>query len=148
MINFRYVNDILEKTPLSIDQVTIEPDGKWSQTSEAETLPRDSQDQPNVGDDDELVEIKDMPRIAAAKNKVGLIASPTREQPISVLAVNSAGSKRSISQVIDLTLSSDENDEPTRTPKRQLTNSSSSGLSIFPSSENVRPRLNSESVFR
>lgn len=139
------MDDILEKTPLSTDQVIIEPDGKWSPISEVEALPKNSHNQPDIGDDDELVEIKDMPRIPASKNKTGSITSPIRKEPTPVPAANSAGGKRSINQVIDLTFSSDETDEPPRTPKRQITNSSSSGLSVFPASENVLPKLNSGS---
>ena len=141
--NSRYVNDILENTPVSADQVTIEPDGKWSQTSGIESSSKNSHDQPNIGDK-ELVEIKDVPQITAAKTKVGLSASPANEQIVSAPTPSSASSKRSIGQVIDLTFSSDEDDEPPRAPKRQLTNSSLIGLSTLPGSEVSRPRLNNE----
>lgn len=140
MANIRYVTEILEKTLSSTDQVTIEPDGKWSQTSELDTQPGYGHNQTYSGDDDELVEIKDVPRIAAAKNKGASYASPAREQQASTPSVSSTGSKRSINQVIDLTFSSDENDEPPRTPKRQLVASSSNGFPSFPSSDNVRSK--------
>ena len=137
----QYVSDILVQTPKSIDQVVIEPTGEWSQTSEANSSARPNGNNAS-SDDEDLVEIKDMPRVAAVKSEASgsfMRTPPTssREQSTSSAAPPSTGDKRPRGQVIDLTFSSDEEDEPPRAPKRQTTNISSARLPSFPSSENV-----------
>jgi hypothetical protein len=131
--DFSYINDILQNTPSSVDQVTIEPNGEFH-TTNGNTSPKRTRDQANSGEDDELVEIRQGPRFSAVKGEVDSVshtpAEPSREH--SVVAPY-GGSKRSISQVIDLTFSSDE-DEPPRAPKRRPTQSSSMSLSRYPSS--------------
>ena len=145
----QYVNDILKQTLKSIDQVTIEPTGKWSRTPDDNSSSR-----PNANgassDDEDLVELRDMPRMAAVKSEANgsfMRTPPTssREQSTSSAVPPSTGDKRPRAQVIDLTFSSDEDDEPPRAPKRQSTNTSSATLSSFPSSENVRSRPNESS---
>ncbi len=142
----QYVNDILNRTPKSVDQVFIEPTGEWSQASD-----NDSSSRPNgnhaSSDDEDLIEIKDMPRVAAVKSEATgpLMRTPptsSREQSTSSGAPPSTGNKRSRGNIIDLTFSSDEDDQPPRAPKRQLTNTSSATLSGFPSSDSFRPRVN------
>ncbi|MCJ1471214.1 SUMO ligase siz1 [Pseudocyphellaria aurata] len=143
-----YVSDILAKTPKDIDQVTIEPSGIWSQTSELDASLKRNGDQMSCGDDDDLVELKDMPRIAAVKNELthlpGTVArtSPgsSREQSAASTVAPSGNGKRSHGQVIEIS-SDDENDEyddePLRGPKRQITHSS--GLSSFSNSKFLSP---------
>ena len=142
----KYVDEILRRTPKSVDQVIIEPTGEWSQTSDI-----DSSSRPNgnhaSSDDEDLVEIKDMPRVAAVKSEAtgSFMRTPptsSREQSASSAAPPSTGDKRPRGQVIDLTFSSDEDDPPPRAPKRQSANPSSTTLSSFPSSENFRSRPN------
>ena len=126
----RYVNDILKSTPLSVDQVTIEPNGLWSQVSpnEGSSNPKGRSGAHSESDeDDDLIEIQDMPRLAAIKDEaVFTPASMTRTSPYSSreqstasAAPRSVNGKRPIGQVIDLTFSSDEEDQPLRAPKRQ-----------------------------
>lgn len=102
----------------------------------------------NCGDDDDLVELKDMPRIAAVKNEFtnlpGTVArtppGSSREQSATSTVAPSGSGKRSHGQVIEI--SSDEDDDdyddvPPRAPKRQITHSS--GLGSFPNSKLLTP---------
>lgn len=138
----RYVRDILAKTSKDVDQVTIEPSGIWSQTSEPDASIKRNGDQMSSGDDDDLVELKDMPRIAAVKNEFtnfpGSVArtppSSSREQSTASTVAPSGSGKRSHSQIIEI---SSDDDEPPRAPKRQITHSSS--LSSFPNSKLFTP---------
>lgn len=138
----RYVSDILAKTSRDIDQVTIEPSGIWSQISEPDASTKRNSDRMSSGDDDDLVELKDMPRIAAVKNEftnlpgtvAGTPSGSSREQSAPSTAALSGGGKRSHGQVIEI---SSDDDEPPRTPKRQFTHAS--GLSSFPNSKILAP---------
>ena len=147
---FRYVADILKLTPKSVDQVTIEPDGTWSQTGGCPPSPKTSKARTNSDAEEDLVEIRDLPRLASVKTEVsrepGLMRTPpisSREQSTSSAPLPPASNKRSAGQVVDLTLSSDEDDDPPRGPKRQqLVHKSSSGLARFPGLDNVSLRTN------
>lgn len=148
----RYVLDILKSTPKSVDQVTIEPNGKWLQTSGNDpSPPRTSNGRASSDGDDDLVEINDMPRVASVKTETtrepGLMRTPptsstSREQSTSSALPPLSNNKRPASQVVDLTLSSDEDEEPPRAAKRQASHRSSAGLARFPSMENVPIRSN------
>ena len=147
----QYVDDILKSTPKSVDQVTIEPNGDWSQTSGTTITPRqnDGRAQSSDGEDD-LIEIQDPPQIANLKREDiaegnFLRASPitSREQSNSSGVVPSAGSnKRSSEAVVDLTLSSDEDEEPVRPAKRHLSHRPSTTLPPFPGLEIMPPEIN------
>lgn len=136
----QYVQEILEQTPTSVDQVTIEPDGRWSYSKAAnsyDSTPKVKQENGEQYDDedddsDDLVEITD-PRIKSIKSEAP--ATPysfgrtppafSREASTSYSAPTAAraGQKRK-SEVIDLTLSDDE--EPPRPAKRQAYNTPNS----------------------
>lgn len=115
--------------------MTVEPDGRWSQVTQKETPGRNGGHSSDEEDDD-LVEIQNMPRLTAIKDEAfptptSMARTPpysSREQSSSSAAPRSNTSKRPISQVIDLTFSSDEEDRGQRAPKRQATGSSSTGL--------------------
>ncbi|KAL8841532.1 MAG: hypothetical protein Q9176_003153 [Flavoplaca citrina] len=106
----------LTSTPKSIDQVTVEPDGKWSRIAEHNRSPGPKHD--GSSDDEDLVEIKDPLRVTAVKHEVanGSISMRTpptssREQSATSSAPPpSIGTKRSVSAVIDLTSDDDEED--------------------------------------
>lgn len=67
----------------------------------------------------------------------------SREQSTSSAAPpNQSSNKRSVGQVVDLTLSSDEDDEPPRPAKRLLIHKPSSGIPKFPGLENVPVKQN------
>lgn len=102
------------------------------------------------GDDDDLVELKDMPRIAAVKNEfthmLGTVGrtppGSSREQSAVSTVAPSGSGKRSHGQVIEISSDDDDDDddyddEPPRAPKRQITHSG--GLSSFPNSKLLTP---------
>lgn len=117
-----YVNQILKNTNKSVDQVTVQPDGKWEHHTKKENT------RPSNGvasdDDDDLVEItKNGDNVTmGAPNGYGSQA----QRSVSTASVPSrqgaTSAKRPINDVIDLTSSGDEDEEPARTPKRQHTN--------------------------
>lgn len=116
--------DILRSTPKSIDQVTIEPNGKWLQTSDSGSSPRGTTNGRASSDgEEELVEI---PRMTSVKSELardqGLMRTPpvsSREQSTSsaLPPAQTSSNKRSAGQVVDLTFSSDEDEEPPRAAK-------------------------------
>lgn len=146
----QYVDDILKSTPKSVDQVTIEPNGKWSQTSLSTSAPLKNGGTARSSDgEDDLIEIRDPPQVAYVKREAttegSVLRTPpisSREQSITSLALPPPGSKRSSGAVVDLTLSSDEDDEPLRPSKRQLTHRPSNTLPPIPGLDNVLPRMN------
>lgn len=102
--------------------------------------------------EDDLVEIRDASRLASVKSKLSrepaMRTPPTssRERSTSSAAPQAPPSnKRLIGQVVDLTNSSDEDEDPIRAPKRQATQTLSNGLSSVPSMESVPIRMNSMS---
>ena len=106
-----------------MEQVTIEPTGVWSPVSQGENT--SGQNDSQSGSDDDLVEIREPSRVASIRNEAMPIASSvmqtppvsSREQSI-VSTGKASGGKRSHSTIIDLTMSSDEEDVPPRAPKR------------------------------
>lgn len=103
-----------------MEQVTIEPDGNWSQLSEPDVPRNPSGKQLIGGDDDELIEIQDMPRVISNPNGYPHLISNSsllRESPAASPLVLTGGAKRP-HPIIDI--SSDEEDgEQRRGPKRQ-----------------------------
>lgn len=130
--NTRYVQDILDKTPKSLEGVTIEPNGRWllkAEEPESNNFPSEAFFDDD--DDEDAIEISEIGNIPVRPaDKLPTPSTPSRQ--------NGAGTKRPAPTVIDLTLSSDdEDDEPIQRPyKRQstVTNgySGPSGL-VFPS---------------
>ena len=149
-MNRRYVADILKSTPKSVDQVTIEPNGTWCQAGVCPPSPKTSNGRTSSDGEDDLVEIRDLQRLASVKTEVsrepGLLRTPpisSREQSIVSAQLPPSSNKRSAGQVVDLTQSSDEDDALPRGPKRQqLVHKLSSGLARLPSLDNVPLRTN------
>lgn len=128
---FRYVKDILKNTSKSVDQVSIQPNGKW----ELHTRPEPASKSNGVAssdDEDDLIEVTkagDSIRMSTPR-KYGTPATTTA--PSTREASSSTGprgrssnsAKRPIAAVIDLTSSGDEEDDGplVRQPKRQYTN--------------------------
>lgn len=121
------MKDILAKTSRRTDQVTIEPNGVWS-NNEKSASPLNGGP---YSSDDDLIEIKDS-RVTALKNpgtpvlsmrSMGTPTSVSREVSASLPGPPrlSTSAKRPASAVIDLTLSDDEDEEPVRPAKRQFT---------------------------
>lgn len=116
----RYVNDVLAKTPQDMEQVTIEPDGNWSQTLEPDIPSNPSSNQPISPDDEELIEIRDMPRVISIPNGYPHLISNSprsRELPAASPLVLTGSAKRS-HLIIDIS-SDEEGGEQRRGPKRQ-----------------------------
>lgn len=123
------MRNILSSTSRSVEQVTIEPDGRWSQHSKGGSP--DNNNTSFGSDDEDLIEIRDA-RVSALKiasTPVPFMSS-TRTPPMSSREASaslvpthaSTSGKRPASQVIDLTLSDDDDDVPvSRPPKRQFT---------------------------
>ncbi|PIA91599.1 E3 SUMO-protein ligase pli1 [Cercospora beticola] len=147
----KYFEEILQKTPSSIEKVTVEPDGQWHIIKEEEAQPAGHSSRGNRAtydddfDDDEDFQIVENPasRTTRPTNGVPLgnssttsllspaagagyaMTPPLSSRGPSVAPSTSStqiGSKRAASSVIDLTLSDD--DEPPRPAKRQSTNTS------------------------
>ncbi|KAJ6787733.1 hypothetical protein PWT90_03481 [Aphanocladium album] len=112
-----YVQDILNRTPKSLEGVTIEPDGQWHlKTEEPEGNNFPSEAFFDDDDDDDAIEISEIGNIPVRPAaKLPTPNTPSRQ--------NGGGTKRPAPTVIDLTLSSDdEDDEPIQRPnKRQST---------------------------
>ena len=139
----KYFEDILQKTPHSIEKVDIQPNGEWT------IIKEEDQSQSNNGSsraarasydddfDDDLIEVTDV----VARPTNGVSKTPSVVSPIATLdisgnsppssraqsttqsqpsAAQPQGKKRPASAVIDLTLS-DEDEEPVRPMKRQST---------------------------
>ena len=158
-IYHRYVDNILRSTPKSIDQVTIEPTGNWFQTLGSAPSPAPtSNERANSDGEEEIVEIRDISRLTSVKNEStgdsGLMRTPpvsSREQSIlSAPPTSTSGNKRSAGQVVDLTVSSDEDDEPPRVSKLQRSSTNSSrilGIENVPVRPNGGARQHSSNPF-
>ncbi|KAF4555419.1 PINIT domain-containing protein [Elsinoe fawcettii] len=133
----QYVQDILAKTSRSVEQVTIEPEGAWSEIKQDDekTNGRDKSQSRAPYDEDsdeDLIEIVEpkggvpikndpsQPTPGLAQHTPPLSSRETSAPQMSASRPNGAGSKRP-SAVIDLTLSDD--DEPPRQIKRPAMNS-------------------------
>ena len=147
----QYVDDILKSTPKSVDQVTIEPNGKWSMNPVVKPSRRPHDGRTSSDDEEDLVEIQEPSRVASIKyennHEPGTPWSPpisSREPSTSSGPLTTSNNKRSASQIVDLTLSSDEDEEPIQIPKRQNTSGSLNG---FRSATNPDAMLATPSIF-
>ncbi|KAK2594435.1 hypothetical protein QQS21_007839 [Conoideocrella luteorostrata] len=122
-----YVRDILEKTPKDLETVTIEPNGRWLAKAT-----QDDNQQPSSGvtyEDDDL-EISEI-SVLSRRLETPRTYTPIAGTPVSAGRDSSASAprgsgtysvKRPAAAVIDLTLSSDD-DEPTERPRKRQTTS-------------------------
>ncbi|OJD12599.1 hypothetical protein AJ78_06842 [Emergomyces pasteurianus Ep9510] len=136
----QYVDNILKSTPSSLDQVTVEPDGRWHITRDDDNpIPRGNQSPPTDDWGDDLVEIQDS-RVVTLKQEPSTIPMGVHSTPSAqaggISSIQSASrptpgsNKRAASQVIDLTISDDDEDEePPRPAKRPNTQTSPSQYS-------------------
>lgn len=131
-----------------MDQVTIEPDGSWSQGNKIDISSNNGKDAAYDSDsDDDLVELTDA-RLSAVKmekterpsNAVFATQTPPQSSREASAAGSNAprsGNKRN-AEVIDLTLSDD--DEPPRPAKRPAINQSNGHL-MQPNNHQMRLSL-------
>jgi E3 SUMO-protein ligase PIAS1 len=124
LTGYRYARQILTETFESIEQVTIEPNGEWAVPgAKKEATPNHAA---SYLDDDDLV-ISEVSRTAGRSTpavSMGSTASPHLATPTSVASRDTSAAPRSSNkrlapEVIDLTLSDD--DEPPRPVKRANT---------------------------
>lgn len=163
----QFVQEILQNTKRDIEQVTVEPDGRWHLIKTDEDNPQPESKNPfshhqhdsdgdNDDDDDDLVEITD---IDAPKTTPSIRTRPSADAirtpslngresfppppaPSSISraqsvqhppAPNSQSRKRPREEVIDLTLSDDDDEPPVSRVKRpslssQISDSNRSGV--------------------
>ena len=130
-----YVQSILDSTSKDTEQVTVEPDGKWSRQGPPQTSNANRNSNPTPSDDgdeedDDLVEISDTRMQPAQFNPFkALTPNSVRTPPINSSREDSSSaprtsSKRPREEVIDLTLSDD--DDPGPPVKRPSMGSSTS----------------------
>ncbi|EXJ80340.1 hypothetical protein A1O1_08484 [Capronia coronata CBS 617.96] len=129
-----YVNDILNSTPDDVEAVAVEPDGRWhiqrdDDASNRNTNPTPSDDDEDDDDDEDLVVI---PGRADYKAKVETLTPhsvrtpPLSSREDSTVPSTSRHAKRPRENVIDLTLSDDDDDQPA--PKQPRTTETPSDL--------------------
>ncbi|KAI5457881.1 PINIT domain-containing protein [Mariannaea sp. PMI_226] len=129
-----YVREILDNTSKDLEAVTIEPDGRWfikkSDEDEKNDYGSQEPDVDSLDDDDELeisqVNVLNNRHLETPKNSAFNSSSPgsgSRATPSAgPRGTASTSAKRPAAAVIDLTLSSDDDEEPVeRAPKRQNT---------------------------
>lgn len=124
----QYVDDILRDTSRSTEQVTIEPDGRWHQQAET----KDTEQNKTNGaasddeDDDDLIEIKDESFVKPKKEATPLTVNQRLlgSQRDTSTPSSAKPAKRAREEVIDLTLSDD--DEDARPPPKMKRPSMSS----------------------
>ena len=144
------MKDILKHTSRSVDQVTIQPDGKWELHTKIE--PSRKSNGFASSDDDDLVEITesgDSVKISTPRSystPLGGMPPRAHEQAPSSAAPrgsSSTSNKRPIAAVIDLTSSGDEDDQPlVRAPKRQHSGYADASPTVYrpPPTTNGYPR--------
>ncbi|TKA76083.1 hypothetical protein B0A49_03012, partial [Cryomyces minteri] len=121
----QYVQEILNSTSADTDQVTIEPDGRWSKNvATDESANQNGAAHDDDGDEDDLVEIVDPVKIFKKENSTALPSHITQTPPLSSREASAAtssartGNKRSSAAVIVIS-DDDDDEEPVRPRKRQ-----------------------------
>ncbi|OAQ62301.1 Zinc finger domain-containing protein, MIZ-type [Pochonia chlamydosporia 170] len=126
-----YVRDILANTPSDLENVTIEPNGHWAmKTSRDENLKSNG----TTFEDDDDLEISEISivsrRLETPKTNTPIIGTPAsggRDSSASApRGIATTSAKRPAAAVIDLTLSSDD-EEPTQRPRKRQ-NTSATGF--------------------
>ncbi|KAI9766837.1 MAG: SUMO ligase siz1, partial [Geoglossum simile] len=123
-----YVNDILQSTPKSVDQVVIEPDGKWSQNALPISPRRANNSQlqgggDDDGDDDDIIEIQDIRLTSLKTEYASTPASGPKTPPTNSRETSASRPSTNKRPVIDLTLS-DDDEGPPRPAKRAMNSNS------------------------
>ncbi|KAK5162385.1 hypothetical protein LTR04_003898 [Oleoguttula sp. CCFEE 6159] len=123
-----YVQEILNSTSADIDQVTIEPDGRWSKNVATDgSANQNGAAHDDDGDEDDLVEIVDAVKTFKKENSTALPSYITQTPPLSSREASAAtssartGNKRSSAAVIVIS-DDDDDEESVRPMKRQVPN--------------------------
>lgn len=141
-----FVLDILKNTPKSLDQITIEPDGKWSTAPKAASATpavngNGKRKREFVDSDDDLIEISDFDgnRPPPALRQPSMASNSYADTPPfsinesrepSHMGSTPRPAAKRAAEIVDLTLDSDDDEPIARAPKRQSMNS---GMSQTPS---------------
>ncbi|KAI5308623.1 SUMO ligase siz1, partial [Ascosphaera atra] len=114
-----YVDNILKTTNSEVEQVVVEPNGEWY--VQGEGGPDRQASTPAMGENDDIVEItEDRPMQAKEEEQPsGTPANLSRipQQSSTPIPTPSGSTAKRKHEVIDLTLS-DEDEDPPRPPKR------------------------------
>ncbi|KAI1006763.1 hypothetical protein K3495_g1453 [Podosphaera aphanis] len=131
-----YVHNILQNTTKSVEQVTIQPDGKWELNEKKKTfLPKISGDSFDSGD--EVIEINHSD--STCQNSLGPKTPKCSSMDKSQM-MDHTSNKRPAAIVIDLTSSGDEEDESLSRPrKRQVTSYNYTNPSLAPPTYATQP---------
>lgn len=127
IVPHRYVLDILSKTPRDLEQVTIEPtNGQWRVASSPSRAAPKMKTESFDLDDLEISSVASVGGVTPSRSIAPSIGTPSdiaHESPATAHRPGGGTSrKRPAAPVIDLTLSSDEEDEARPpAPKRQQT---------------------------
>lgn len=158
----RYVQEILEKTSSSVDQVNIEPDARWSPVGANNSRPngRSNGTANGHGDDDSEDSDDDLVEISKTKQPVMKVEAsnvpfsftnitppnqPSMTPPVAHSAASGSGPRpgqKRKSEVIDLTLS-DDDEPPAKKTHYNTPNSlpdyrsTKSGYSSYPSPRQI-----------
>lgn len=132
----QYFDDILRNVSNNVDQVTVDPDGKWhiGDTQKPNNQQGQNQDSDDDDDDDDndLVMLPD-PRSSSRDfiRTPNMAGSPSFSGPSTMTstAPYSAG-KRKHAETIDLTIDDSDDDQPPRPPPKRSNTSMSSGFSF------------------
>lgn len=115
----RYVKDILARTPGNTDQVTIRPNAEWSAGSAQQDKGTPGVSSATLDDDLEISEVAYINgrQLHTPNRSIPSTATPTtvgasRESSSLPRGAASVSNKRPAAVVVDLTLSSDEEDGP------------------------------------
>ncbi|ORY69539.1 PINIT domain-containing protein [Pseudomassariella vexata] len=125
-----YAKDILDNTSESTEQVTIEPDGQWRKQSTAEPEPKKPRHSGVTAsviddDDDDVVPLDDFSVISMrntqtpSRSMLGTPASMSVNGGPTSANGSSSGTRKRPAEIIDLTLSDDDDEPIIRAPKRQ-----------------------------
>jgi E3 SUMO-protein ligase PIAS1 len=120
----QYVQDILNNTSDDTEQVTIEPDGRWhlgdSKPQASSNKKRKLNSTPDSDDDEDIVLIGD---VRPTNTHTSQILTPSsvrtppvngREDSVATSNTNRSASKRPRQEVIDLTISDEDDDQDAR----------------------------------
>jgi E3 SUMO-protein ligase PIAS1 len=129
-LSARYVRDILQNTSSSVEQVTIEPDGRWHTQEAQRETDVDGPDLSFVHDEDGVIASADVSIVGAwstatpnrSTNSIGTPLTAFSRESSSMPPRSATSSKRPAAEVIDLTLSDDEEEEPIQPPPAKRLN--------------------------
>jgi hypothetical protein len=147
-----YILDILHNTSADTEQVTVEPDGRWhlnqthSSTPATGSRKRKADATPDF-DDDDLIVLDDFQPSKTNGTTVSstLTASSIRTPPLNAREGSATMSQRSASkrprqEVIDLTLSDDEEDQDARPAVKRTSTNQTTSLPGLTALATFRPR--------